>query len=120
MIKSVDKFLGGAVVFLGVTQCLATPYFFREVAEPAAWWFAGGMLLVLVGALSLLRVRYGAVAPGVRRVSLAANLSLAAFWIALYWGLFYKFARRPASFAGLFVILASAAVSLLHTWRARS
>lgn len=109
-----DKLLAGAVVVLGAGQCLATFVFFKKFEEPAAWWFAGGMLLVLTGALSLLRIGYGAVAPGVARTSLAANAALAVFWVALYWGLFEKFARRPASFVGLFVIVAAAVVSLLR------
>jgi hypothetical protein len=119
LLESIDKFLAAAVIFLGVAQCLATPYFFERIGEPAAWWFAGGMLLVLAGSLSLLRLRYGQVAPGVRRVSVAANVALGLFWLALYWGLFDKFARNPSSFVGLFVIVAAAAVSLLHARRAR-
>ena len=118
MLNSADKFLGYAVVLLGAAQCLATFRFFREFEEPAAWWLAGGMLLALTGALSLLRLKYGAIAPGVRRVSVAANAALALFWLALYWAMFDKFARRPSSFAGLFVIVAAAAVSLLRGRRA--
>lgn len=120
LLASADKMLAAAVVLLGAAQCLATFRFFSRFEEPAAWWFAGGMLLVLTGALSLLRLRYGAAAPGVRGVSVVANAALALFWLALHWGLFEKFARRPSSFVGLFVIVAAALVSLLHAWRARS
>ncbi|HYO63262.1 MAG TPA: hypothetical protein VER08_06350 [Pyrinomonadaceae bacterium] len=120
IVAKVDRLLGWTVVLLGVLQCLSTPRFFREVEEPAAWFFAGGLLLITVGALSLLRLGYGADAPGVRRVSLAANVVLALFWAGLYGALFEKFARHPASFAGLFVVLANAAASLLNSWRARS
>lgn len=116
-IESLDKALGAAVILLGLLQCLSTPYFYRRFEEPAAWFFAGGMLLMLVGALTLLRIRYGAAAPGVRRVSIGANLILSAFWAVLYWALFYKFIRHPSSFAGLFVILASTAVSVFHARR---
>jgi hypothetical protein len=119
VLSSADKFLGYAVLLLGAAQCLATFRFFQKLEEPAAWWFAGGMLLALAGALTLLRLRYGAVAPGVRRVSVAANAALALFWLALYWALFDKFARRPSSFAGLFVIVAAAAVSLINARRTR-
>ena len=118
-LKSVDKSLGVMIILLGVMQSLTTFYFFRRMEEPAAWYFAGGMLLMVVGALTLLRLKYGEIAPGVKYVSLAANLMLSLFWIALYWLLFDKFARHPASFTGLFVILASAIVSLRQTWRAQ-
>ena len=116
-IRAIDKVLGAVVVCLGLLQCLVTPYFFRRIEEPAAWFFAGGMLLMLVGALTLLRVRYGLIAPGVRHVSVAANLMLSLFWAGLYWGLFDKFIRYPASFVGLFVILSSTVVSVWHAYR---
>ena len=120
LLTSADKLLGAMIIFLGVMQCLATPYFFRRIEEPAAWFFAGGMLLMLVGALTLLRLKYGERAAGVRYVSLAANFALSLLWLALYVALFDKFARRPASFIGLFVIIASALVSFLRAWRARA
>lgn len=118
-VRLVDKWLGAAVVFLGVTQCLSAPYFFRRFEEPAAWFFAGGMLLAVTGALSLLRSKYGGAARGVRHVSIAASAALGVFWIVLYWGLADKFARHPASFAGLFVVVAHAVVSALDARRAR-
>src|SRR4028119_1261753 len=111
-VQAIDKALGAVIISLGFLQCLSTPYFFRRIEEPAAWYFAGGMLLMLVGALTLLRIRYGLIAPGVKHVSVAANLMLGLFWMGLYWGLFYKFARHPASFLGLFVVLSSAIVSV--------
>jgi hypothetical protein len=116
-VQAIDKALGAVVISLGFLQCLSTPYFFRRIEEPAAWFFAGGMLLMLVGALTLLRIRYGLIAPGVKHVSVAANLMLGLFWVGLYWGLFYKFVRHPASFLGLFVVLSSTIVSVLHAYR---
>ena len=119
LLAAADKLLAAAVVALGAGQCLATFVFFKTFEEPAAWWFAGGMLLALTGALSLLRLRYGDAAPGVRRASVVANVALALFWLVIYWGLFEKFARRPSSFLGPSVIVASALVSLLHKPRSR-
>ncbi|HEY9403336.1 MAG TPA: hypothetical protein VIQ24_11775 [Pyrinomonadaceae bacterium] len=116
-IQAIDKALGVVVISLGLLQCLSTSYFFHRIEEPAAWFFAGGMLLMLVGALTLLRIRYGLIAPGVKHVSIAANLMVSLFWVGLYWGLFYKFVRHPASFLGLFVILSSTTVSVLHAYR---
>ena len=115
MIRSVDKVLGLLVILLGAMQSLSTFYFFRSMEEPALWFFAGGMLLMLTGGLTLLRLRYGSIAPGVKYLSLGANLLVGIFWATLYWGLYYKFARNPSSFTGLFVILASAIVSLLNS-----
>jgi len=111
------KLWGQLLFLLAFCNAFPPPYFFRRIEEPAAWFFAGGMLLMLVGALTLLRIRYGLIAPGVKHVSVAANLMLGLFWVGLYWGLFYKFVRHPASFLGLFVVLSSAIVSVLHAYR---
>src|SRR3712207_6667317 len=115
--QALDNALGAVVISLGFLQCLSTPYFFRRIEEPAAWFSAGGLLLMLVGALTLLRIRYGLIAPGVKHVSVAANLMLCVFYVGLYWGLFYKFGRHPASFLGLFVVLSSAIVCVWHAYR---
>ncbi len=55
-LEAVDKTLGVVLIFMGLLQWLATPYFFLRIEEPAAWFFAGGMLLMLIGALNLLRI----------------------------------------------------------------
>ena len=119
-LASLDRILGMVVILLGVMQVASTFHFFRQIEEPAAWFLAGVLLLMLCGALTLLRLRYGDVAPGVKSVATVASVGLAIFWIALYWALFEKFARTPASFTGLFVIVASAVVALLGLRRARS
>ena len=93
------------------------PNFFPRIEEPAAWFSAGGMLLMLVGALSLLRVSYGGVAPGVKWLFVAANLMLSAFWLAMLYGLFYKFVRYPASFVAIALILVSSTCSRLNPRR---
>ena len=114
-----DRILGMVVILLGVMQIASTFYVFRQIEEPAAWFLAGGLLLILSGALTLLRLRYGDVAPGVKYVATVSSVVLAIFWIALYWALFEKFSRTPASFTGLFVVVASAIVALLALRRAR-
>ncbi len=119
-LEAVDKTLGVVLIFMGLLQWLATPYFFLRIEEPAAWFFAGGMLLMLIGALNLLRIKYGAVAPGVKRVSVAANLVLSAFWLAMLVGLFYKFVRYPFAFIGISAILTCTIVSLLSPVRRSS
>jgi hypothetical protein len=109
-----DRILAIGVIVLGVMQSASTFLFFARFEEPAIWFFAGGVLLALVGALNLLRLRYGAAAAGVRYVSQGANLALSLLWVAMYWGLFDKFARRPSSFLGPIVILAATVVSFRH------
>jgi hypothetical protein len=115
----VDRLLAWAVILLGALQCASTFHFFTRLEEPALWFFAGGLLLVLVGALNLLRIRETGV-PAVRALSRASNLVLSAFYVVLYWGLFDKFAPRPASFLGPAVVLAATAVSWLQPSQTRA
>lgn len=119
-LSRIDRFLGAGVILLGIMQILSTFHFFTDVEEAAAWFLAGGLLLAASGALTLLRIRYGDVAPGVRSVAIATSVVLALFYIALYWALLEKFLRTPASFTGLFVVVAAAAVALLDRQRSRS
>jgi hypothetical protein len=120
MLRTADRILAFGVILLGIMQALSTFYFFAGVEEPALWFFAGGMLLVLVGVLALLRQDYGALAPGLRLASVTASVVLALFWIALYTLLFEKFAPNPPSFLGPAIIVASALVSVLQLGRGRS
>ena len=116
-VEVADRALGVALIILGVMQWVGTPFLFRRVEEPAAWFFAGGMLLALVGALSLLRIKYGALAPGVKWVSLAANVMLSLFWLAMVWLLLPKFIRHPAALTAPVLVLASTACALLNPRR---
>jgi len=48
---------------------LATPVFVRPPrGERAVWFASGGLFMVLVGALNLLRLSYASVAPGLLAV----------------------------------------------------
>jgi hypothetical protein len=110
-LSMVDRLLAWAVIVLGALQCASTFHFYPRLEEPALWFFAGGLWLALVGALNLLRIREAGV-PAVRTLSRVSNLVLSAFYLALYWSLFDKFAPRPASFLGPAVVLAATVISL--------
>ena len=75
--KAFDIAAAILLIVLAVVHCLGTMF----NAQPGwdvntVWSISGGMFVALVAALNLLRVRYGAIAPGVRAVSVAANLVL--------------------------------------------
>jgi len=63
-----------ALFALGVLHMAATPSRFDAVSSGALWFFSGGVLIVLVATLNLLNRTYGAAAPGLRRVCVAANI----------------------------------------------
>jgi len=112
MMRRLEAILGCCLVGLGVLQGAATPLLFKTLEEPTLWFFAGGILLALVGALNVLRLRYGEMAAGVVWVSVAANLLVAGLWVAMAWLLAYKFKRYPAAYLALAIIVATAVVSI--------
>ena len=100
------------LIVLGCLQWIATPLLFKTADEPAYWFFGGGLTLALVRALNLLRLRYGSIAQGVVVVSVIANVLLALFWVAMAFGLTYKFNRYGAPYVALGLILLNAAISV--------
>jgi hypothetical protein len=111
LVRRVDLALCGLLIAGGVGQWLLTAKWWRSFEEPAAWWFNGGTTLILLGGLGLARIRYGQTAPGVRWLSVAGNLMLSAFYLAMTAALPEKFARYPWSYAGVAILLAATAVS---------
>jgi drug/metabolite transporter superfamily protein YnfA len=97
------------VIALGVGQCLSTPMLFPRIEEPAAWFAAGGLSLMLVGALSRLQLRHMNV-RGIATLSAAAAVIAALFWIALALGLPDKFKRHPAAYGAVAIITAHAVI----------
>lgn len=71
-----------ALVVLGVTHMAATFHFFSAFTAQALWFLGAGLLMVLVGALNLLNRAYGRTAPGLRLVSIAANVTISIFAVA--------------------------------------
>jgi len=71
--------LAAGTKVLGVVHIAATPRAFPQLTSAAVWFASGGLAMMLTGALNLLRRVYGDVAPGVRRVCLAANVVMTAF-----------------------------------------
>ena len=110
-----DRILSLLVVALGIAQSLATPLLFREIQESAAWFFAGGLALALVGAVSLVRISHGRVAMDLWRLSLIASSIAALFWLLLACLLFYKFVRYPAAFGALAIICTHAGVAICRS-----
>ena len=118
--RRLEVILAWVLVGLGVLQWLATPLFFKRPEEPAFWFFGGGITLVLVGGLNLLRRKHGERARELVFVSVAANLALAGFWVAMAVTLTYKFTRYMAPHIALGLIVLNAALSLSDLKRGRT
>ena len=77
--KSLDRIVAGAIAGIGLLHIGVTPIAFSELNRPALWFASGGLAMLFGAALNLLRSVYGQTAPGLRWVSLAANLCMLAF-----------------------------------------
>ncbi len=72
---------GSGLVLLGLVHMAATTQFYSGLTGRAVWFFGAGIAMSLTGALNLLNVSYGAIAPGLRRVCIAANVVMTLFGI---------------------------------------
>lgn len=82
MVRSFYALLSWAFVALGGLHMVATARFYDSLTQQALWFFAGGLLMVLVAALNLLNRAYGRAAVGLRVVCIGANVVIVAFAIA--------------------------------------
>jgi hypothetical protein len=72
LVKRLDQILAMLILLLAVRAVIIAPREFTLGARPWAvgfWMLSSGLLLAVCGALSLLRIRYGATAPGLRAVA---------------------------------------------------
>ena len=74
---------GASLVSIGALQMAATPLVFSRFEEQTLWFITAAFAVVLVGVLNLLNLRYRRVAPGLRPVCVAANLAMAAVFVAV-------------------------------------
>ena len=112
-----EAILGWVLIGLGVMQWIATPVFFRTAEESAFWFFGGGVTLAVVGAMNLLRLRYGSSARGLVLVSVGSNVVLALFWVAMAYVLVDKFNRYKAPYVALGLIVATGVISIIAARR---
>jgi len=78
-VKRVYLALACGIIALGLVHMAATTRFFAALTQSALWFLSGGLVMVLTGALNLLNRSYGGVAPGLRWVSVAANVVMTTF-----------------------------------------
>ena len=71
--------IGWAIVLLGAAHLFATTRPFDGLTQNALRFFSTGFAVSLTGALNLLNRSYGAEAPGLRMVCLAANLVMTCY-----------------------------------------
>lgn len=83
--RKVDIVVAWLLIALGAVHVALTAKFDASLGLSAIWFACGGLLIITIGALNLLRVAYANVAKGVHIVSVIANfvLLLLMVWIAI-------------------------------------
>jgi hypothetical protein len=75
-LRTIDIVTAWLLIAFGALHLSLTRRVHPEIDINAVWFASGGLLIIAVGALNLLRVKYAAVANGVYLVSVVANLVL--------------------------------------------
>lgn len=74
--RTIDIVLGWLLIAFGALHVSLTRKFDPSLGMNGIWFATGGLLIVLIGVLNLLRVAYANVARGIRVVSVVANVVL--------------------------------------------
>lgn len=83
-LRTLDTLTAWLLIAFGAVHIALTGKAYPGLGIKAIWFVCGGLFMITVGALNLLRVAYGSVARGVYVVSVIANLVLLLLllWIA--------------------------------------
>src|SRR5262245_48350659 len=70
--KILDQVVAWAIAAIGMVHAGATWVIYKQFSMSAVWFFDAAVVFWLTAALNLLRIRYAAVAPGIRITSIGA------------------------------------------------
>lgn len=111
-LTKIDLFNSYLIIFTGVLQFIATPIFFKTIEEPSFRFFNGGITLLLLGFINVLRIKYAIKVDSIRKFTILANLIVLLFWLSMLYFLFYKFVKYPFAFVELLILVISLLFSL--------
>jgi hypothetical protein len=75
-LRTLDIIIGWLLIAFGVVHISLTRRVHPDIDINAIWFASGGLLMITIGALNLLRVAYSSVAKGVYVISVIANIVL--------------------------------------------
>ena len=108
--KSFDQVIAWTIATIGVLHAGTTWLIYKQFSMAAVWFFDAAVVLWFTAALNLLRIRYATVAPGIRVVSIGANLLVLATVLTV--ALRSKTAQNLTGVAFCLLILLAAVLSL--------
>ena len=79
--RRIDIIVGWLLIVFGAVHLSLTRRVHPDIDINAIWFVSGGLLIIVIGVLNLLRVAYGSVAKGVYVVSVIANIVLLALML---------------------------------------
>lgn len=110
--RTLDIIVGWLLIALGAVHTSLTWRVDPNLGINAIWFACGGLFMITIGVLNLLRVAYGAVARGIYVVCFIANLVLVLLmlWIASR----VPMRSNPQVVVGLIIAALLAAFALLR------
>ncbi len=81
LLRRIDIIVGWLLIAFGAVHLSLTRRVHPDIDINAIWFVSGGLLIIAIGVLNLLRVAYGSVAKGVYVVSVIANIVLLALML---------------------------------------
>jgi len=111
-LRTLDIAIGWLLAAFGAVHVLLTRRVHPEIDINAIWFASGGLLIIAIAVLNLLRVAYSSVAKGVYVVSVIANIMLLALmlWIATL----FPLRSNPQVVVGLILSVLLTAFSVLR------
>ena len=110
--RTLDIILGWLLIAFGGVHLSLTRTVHPNLDIDAIWFASGGLLIIAVGVLNLLRVAYSSVAKGVHVVSVIANIVL--LILMLFIATRIPVRGNPQVFIGLILAVLLTAVSVLR------
>lgn len=81
--NTIDRIAAWVLIAFGLTHLALTGKVHPHLGINAIWFASGGLFMMTVGSLNLLRVAYGSIARGVQVLSVIANLVLLFLLVAI-------------------------------------
>ncbi|HKD86823.1 MAG TPA: hypothetical protein VKB58_18890 [Terriglobales bacterium] len=110
--KTFDIIIAWLLIAFGALHIALTQKVHPDIDINAIWFVSGGLLIITIGTLNLLRVAYSSVAKGVHVVSVAANIVL--LLLMLFIATRVPMRNNPQVLAGLILAVLLTAFSLLR------
>jgi hypothetical protein len=111
-VRTLDILTAWILIALGAVHIALTPTVNPNMGIQAIWFASGGLLIVAIGTLNLLRVAYSRVARGVYVVSLIANIVLVL--LMLSFAALVPIRSNPQILFGLILAVLLTALSVLR------